>query len=131
MSRRRPSTTRTDTLFPTTALFRSALPRGRARSLVVKAGNSNAFTGKRGRAAVEAITARVAKALGCQPADVFVASTGGIGVPLPIDKAEAGIDSVLCSERATWEEAAATIMTTDTFPKAAARSAVKIGRAHV
>src|SRR3546814_1523611 len=38
--------------------------------------------------------------------------------------AEAGIDSVLCSERATWEEAAATIMTTDTFPKAAARSAV-------
>ena len=107
---------------------RTALPLGRARALVVNAGNSNAFTGNRGRAAVEAITARVAKALGCQPSDVFVASTGVIGVPLPIDKAEAGIDSVLCSERATWEEAAATIMTTDTFPKAAVRSAVIGGR---
>ena len=103
---------------------RTALPLGRARALVVNAGNSNAFTGNRGRAAVEAITARVAKALGCQPSDVFVASTGVIGVPLPIDKAEAGIDSVLCSERATWEEAADTIITTNTFSKAAARSAV-------
>src|SRR3546814_5823178 len=42
---------------------RTALPLGRARALVVNAGNSNAFTGNRGRAAVEAITARVAKAL--------------------------------------------------------------------
>jgi glutamate N-acetyltransferase/amino-acid N-acetyltransferase len=107
---------------------RSALALGRARALVVNAGNSNAFTGNRGRAAVEAITARVAGALGCQPSDVFVASTGVIGVPLPIDKAEAGIDSVMIAERATWQEAAATIMTTDTFPKAAMRSAVVDGK---
>src|ERR1700754_2063034 len=44
---------------------RAALPLGRARALVVNAGNSNAFTGNRGRAAVEAIAARVATALGC------------------------------------------------------------------
>ncbi|MES2497793.1 MAG: bifunctional glutamate N-acetyltransferase/amino-acid acetyltransferase ArgJ [Pseudomonadota bacterium] len=103
---------------------RAALPLGRARALVVNAGNSNAFTGNRGRAAVEAITARVAGAVGCQPSDVFVASTGVIGVPLPIDKAEAGIDSVLQAPAASWEEAAATIMTTDTFAKAARASAM-------
>jgi glutamate N-acetyltransferase/amino-acid N-acetyltransferase len=98
---------------------RNALPLGRARALVVNAGNSNAFTGNRGRAAVEAIAARVANALDCQPSDIFVASTGVIGVPLPIDKAEAGIDAVLIAERANWEDAAATISTTDTFPKGA------------
>ena len=80
---------------------RAALPLGRARALVVNAGNSNAFTGSRGRAAVEAITARVAGRIGCQPSDVFVASTGVIGVPLPIDKAEAGIDAVLSAPAAS------------------------------
>ncbi|PTQ07407.1 bifunctional ornithine acetyltransferase/N-acetylglutamate synthase [Sphingomonas oleivorans] len=107
---------------------RAALPLGRARALVVNAGNSNAFTGHRGRAAVEAIAAKVAGSIGCQPSDVFVASTGVIGVPLPIDKAEAGIDAVLAAPQASWEDAAATIMTTDTFPKAAAASAIVDGR---
>ena len=121
-------TTRSKCPSPEVDWCRQALPLGRARALVVNAGNSNAFTGNRGRAAVEAITARVANAIGCQPSDVFVASTGVIGVPLPVDKAEAGIDSVLIAESATWEEAAHTIMTTDTFPKGAARQAVVDGR---
>ncbi len=103
---------------------RAALPLGRARALVVNAGNSNAFTGSRGRAAVEAIAARVAGNLGCAPSDVFVASTGVIGVPLPIDKAEAGIDSVLAAPEASWEDAANTIRTTDTFAKGAVTRAV-------
>jgi len=107
---------------------RAALPLGRARALVVNAGNSNAFTGHRGRAAVEAIAARVAGALGCAPSDIFVASTGVIGVPLPIDKAEAGLDAVLAAPAASWEEAARTIMTTDTFAKAAVTHAVVGGR---
>jgi glutamate N-acetyltransferase/amino-acid N-acetyltransferase len=101
---------------------------GRARALVVNAGNSNAFTGHRGRAAVEAIAAKVAGAVGCQPSDVYVASTGVIGVPLPIDKAEAGLEAVLTAPEAGWEEAAATIMTTDTFAKAAVTCAVIDGR---
>src|SRR5579875_1887701 len=79
---------------------RRALVLGRARALVVNAGNANAFTGGRGRAAVEAIAARVASRLGCQPSDVFVASTGVIGVPLPIDKAEAGLDAALGAQPA-------------------------------
>jgi glutamate N-acetyltransferase/amino-acid N-acetyltransferase len=51
-----------------------------------------------------------------------------IGVPLPIDKAEAGIDAVLTAPEASWEAAAATIMTTDTFAKAATASAMIGGR---
>jgi glutamate N-acetyltransferase/amino-acid N-acetyltransferase len=103
---------------------RDALPLGQARALVVNAGNSNAFTGHRGRAAVEAIAARVANHLHCQPSDIFISSTGVIGVPLPIDKAEAGLDAAFSAAPCGWEDAAATIMTTDTFPKAAFAQAV-------
>jgi len=103
---------------------RAALTLGKARALVVNAGNSNAFTGHRGRAAVEAIAARAAQHIGCEPSDIFVASTGVIGVPLPIDRAEAGLDAAFTAEPCGWEAAAATIMTTDTFAKAAVTRAV-------
>ncbi len=107
---------------------RAALPGGRARALVVNAGNSNAFTGARGRAAVEAIVARVSAALGCGPDEVFVSSTGVIGVPLPIDKAKAGLAAALAAAPAGWEAAARAIGTTDTFPKGAVARAVVDGR---
>ncbi len=107
---------------------RAALTLGSARALVVNAGNANAFTGSWGRAAVEAISARVAGALGCQPSDIFVASTGVIGVPLPIDKAEAGLDAALAAAPCTWEDAANTIGTTDTFAKGAVTTAIVDGR---
>lgn len=107
---------------------RAALTLGSARALVVNAGNANAFTGNRGRAAVEAISARVAAALHCQPSDIFVASTGVIGVPLPIDKAEAGLDAALAAAPCRWEEAATTIGTTDTFAKGAVTTAIVDGR---
>lgn len=103
---------------------RKALVLGQARALVVNAGNSNAFTGGRGRLAVEAIAARTAGHLGCQPSDVFVASTGVIGVPLPIDKAEAGLDAAFSAAPSDWRAATETIGTTDTFPKAAVTRAV-------
>ena len=107
---------------------RKALTLGEARALVVNAGNSNAFTGNRGRAAVEAIAARVAGRVGCRPSDVFVASTGVIGVPLPIDKAEAGLDAAFEAEPCGWRAATETIGTTDTFPKAASTTAIVDGR---
>ena len=97
---------------------------GRARALVVNAGNANAFTGYRGREAVEQIMAQVAQHLGCEPSDVFVSSTGVIGVPLPKDKAHAGVAAVLDAPPCSWEEAAATIGTTDTFAKGALATAV-------
>jgi glutamate N-acetyltransferase / amino-acid N-acetyltransferase len=101
---------------------------GRARALVVNAGNANAFTGYRGREAVEQIMAQVAQHLGCEPSDVFVSSTGVIGVPLPKDKARAGVASALEAPECSWEDAAATIGTTDTFPKGALATAVVAGR---
>jgi glutamate N-acetyltransferase/amino-acid N-acetyltransferase len=107
---------------------REALVLGRARALVVNAGNSNAFTGNRGRAAVEAIAARTAAHLGCEPSDVFISSTGVIGVPLPIDKAEAGLDAAFTAAPCRWEDAAATIMTTDTFAKGSIATAIVGGR---
>ena len=107
---------------------RAALTLGHARALVVNAGNANAFTGGRGRAAVEAIAAHAAQHLGCQPSDVFVASTGVIGVPLPIDKAEAGLDAAFTTAPCDWRAAAETIGTTDTYPKGASTAAMVDGR---
>jgi glutamate N-acetyltransferase / amino-acid N-acetyltransferase len=107
---------------------RRALVLGRARAVVVNAGNANAFTGGRGQAAVEAIAAGVARHLDCQPSDVFVASTGVIGVPLPIDRAEAGLAAAFAAEPCGWRAATEAIGTTDTFPKAATATAMVDGR---
>ena len=109
-------------------LGREGVALGKARALVVNAGNSNAFTGYRGREAVEQIMAQVAGHLGCAPDEVFVSSTGVIGVPLPKDKARAGVSAALTAAPCTWEEAARTIGTTDTFPKGAMAQAVVDGR---
>jgi glutamate N-acetyltransferase/amino-acid N-acetyltransferase len=105
-------------------LGRAAVKHGRARALVVNAGNSNAFTGYRGREAVEAIMGQVAAHLGCAPGEVFVSSTGVIGVPLPKDKARAGLDAALVAAPCGWEDAANAIGTTDTFAKGAGASAM-------
>ncbi|ARU15340.1 bifunctional glutamate N-acetyltransferase/amino-acid acetyltransferase ArgJ [Croceicoccus marinus] len=105
-------------------LGRDQVTLGRARALVVNAGNSNAFTGYRGREAVETIMAEVAAHLDCEPSDVFVSSTGVIGVPLPQDKAREGLARVFAAEPCSWQQAAETIGTTDTFTKGAHASAM-------
>jgi glutamate N-acetyltransferase/amino-acid N-acetyltransferase len=102
---------------------RQRLPGGRARALVVNSGNANAFTGMKGRQAVEASAAAAAAAVGCDAAEVFLASTGVIGEPL--DPAPfARHLSRLASEASPGRflDAARAIMTTDTFPKVATRS---------
>jgi glutamate N-acetyltransferase/amino-acid N-acetyltransferase len=109
-------------------LGREAVKQGRARALVVNAGNSNAFTGYRGREAVEQIMEQVADHLDCTMDEVFVSSTGVIGVPLPKDKARAGIEAALRAEPCGWEEAANTIGTTDTFAKGAWAQAIVDGK---
>ncbi|MBF0248633.1 MAG: bifunctional glutamate N-acetyltransferase/amino-acid acetyltransferase ArgJ [Alphaproteobacteria bacterium] len=103
---------------------RKHLAGGRARALVVNSGNSNAFTGRRGEASVDAILKAVAEAVGCSEGEVFSASTGVIGEPLPhgrIIDVMAGLKSGLGA--ASWEDAARAIMTTDTFPKGATATA--------
>jgi len=105
-------------------LGRESVATGTARAIIVNAGNSNAFTGYRGREAVEQIMAQVADHLGCEPKQVLVSSTGVIGVPLPKDKARAGVESVLTAQPCGWEDATNTIGTTDTFAKGAHASAM-------
>ncbi|MEQ5786868.1 bifunctional glutamate N-acetyltransferase/amino-acid acetyltransferase ArgJ [Erythrobacter sp. NFXS35] len=105
-------------------LGREAVKQGRARALIVNAGNSNAFTGYRGREAVEQIMDQVAVHLGCARDEVFVSSTGVIGVPLPKDKARAGVEAALHAQPCGWEDAVHAIGTTDTFAKGAGASAM-------
>ena len=105
-------------------LGREQVKSGTARALIVNAGNSNAFTGYRGREAVEQIMEQVGTALGCEASAVFVSSTGVIGVPLPKDKARAGVEGALAAGPCGWEDAANAIATTDTFAKGAHTSAM-------
>jgi len=105
-------------------LGRAHIAQGQARALIVNAGNSNAFTGYRGREAVEQIMDQVAAHIGAPREQVFVCSTGVIGVPLPKDKARAGVAAVLLAPPCSWQEAANTIGTTDTFAKGVHASAI-------
>ena len=105
-------------------LGRDQVKSGSARAIIVNAGNANAFTGFRGREAVEQIMQQVASGIGCEPSEVLVSSTGVIGVPLPKDRAQDGVERVLTADPCSWEEAAQAITTTDTFPKGACSSAM-------
>lgn len=103
---------------------RAALKGGKARAVVVNAGNANVFTGKAGHNACAATASAAAELFGCQAKQVFVASTGVIGEVLPHDKLIAALPALHASLREdAWEDAARGIMTTDTFPKAATRIA--------
>jgi glutamate N-acetyltransferase / amino-acid N-acetyltransferase len=104
---------------------RKHLKKGAARALVVNSGNANAFTGKKGSEAVEITVAHAVEAVGCKPHEVFVASTGVIGEPLDAAKFAHLLGGL--AKRAVpdaFEKAARTIMTTDTFPKLATRTAL-------
>ena len=103
---------------------RAHLPHGMARALVVNSGNSNAFTGKRGRETVGLTVEAMAQAIGCLTADVYVASTGVIGEPLDASKITTRLgELVMAASPEACENAARAIMTTDTYPKVATRSA--------
>ena len=103
---------------------RDGLVGGRARAVVVNAGNANVFTGRAGAEAVEATARAAARLVGCGPHEVFVASTGVIGELLPHEKLIAALPDLHASLTPdAWEAAARGIMTTDTFPKATTRTA--------
>ena len=97
---------------------RANLPGGVARGLVFNSGNANAFTGAKGKQSVAMTADYAAKALGCSPSEVFLASTGVIGEPLSADKFAGVLDQAATRMAETpWIEPAKAIMTTDTFPK--------------
>lgn len=91
---------------------------GTARAVAVNSGCANAATGEIGREAARAQARIVADAVGCEAREVLVASTGVIGVHLPLSAFEQGIPAAL--EQASSQggaHAARAIMTTDTHPK--------------
>jgi len=95
-----------------------ARTQGRARAVVVNSGCANACTGEDGMANARRMAADVAAGLGCLPQEVLVASTGVIGVALPIDKVSAGIGAAVSAlARGRGSDTALAIMTTDPFPK--------------
>jgi len=110
---------------------REALKGGKARALVVNSGNANAFTGSVGLASVERVTEACAKIIACPPSAIYTASTGVIGERLPDEKITQALGFLAekLSEN-VWSDAARAIMTTDTYPKMATRTA-EIAGTHV
>ncbi len=110
---------------------RAALAGGSARGLVVNAGNANVFTGQAGVRATSETAAAASGLIGCLASEIFLASTGVIGEALPHDRIVAALPALHDSlSENGWAEAARGIMTTDTFPKGAVRTA-RIGSAEV
>ncbi|MET1047091.1 MAG: bifunctional glutamate N-acetyltransferase/amino-acid acetyltransferase ArgJ [Hyphomicrobium sp.] len=104
---------------------RKHLKKGEARALVVNSGNANAFTGKKGTEAVDVTVAHAVDAVGCKPHEVFVASTGVIGEPLDAEKFAHLLGGLAKqAEPDAFETAARAILTTDTYPKLATRTAL-------
>ncbi|MDR2211726.1 MAG: bifunctional glutamate N-acetyltransferase/amino-acid acetyltransferase ArgJ [Spirochaetaceae bacterium] len=93
---------------------------GRIRALMANSGNANACTGEAGLAAARRMAALGAEKLALRPEECAVASTGVIGVPLPVDRIEAAMDELAASLRSDGTGALAAleaIMTTDTRKK--------------
>jgi glutamate N-acetyltransferase/amino-acid N-acetyltransferase len=99
-------------------LSREHLAAGRARAIVVNAGCANAGTGEAGLADARETAEIVGHTVGCPIEQVFVASTGVIGVRLPMEKVRAGIaEAGRRISRHGGADAARAILTTDTKPK--------------
>ena len=106
-------------------LTRQRLEKGRAVAVVVNSGCANAFTGEHGMVDAAEVASLVAEGIGIDPEDVLVASTGTIGVPLPMKRIRPAVELIIMS-RDGGHDLAKAMMTTDTLPKDTAVS-VKIG----
>jgi glutamate N-acetyltransferase/amino-acid N-acetyltransferase len=100
-----------------------ALADGRLRAVILNSGGANACTGVPGRADAAAMAVTTARQVGCEPEDVAVASTGLIGVRLPMDRVLPGIEAAAADlAHDGGPLAARAIMTTDSVPKESVRS---------
>jgi glutamate N-acetyltransferase/amino-acid N-acetyltransferase len=97
------------------------LKRGRAVAVVVNSGYANASTGEAGLNDAREMAAVTARAVGVDPEDVLVASTGIIGRRLPMEKIKEGLAHISLSDGGGHDLARA-MMTTDTVPKETAVS---------
>jgi len=94
----------------------------RTLAIVVNSGCANACTGEQGFADATEMADLAAESIGISPEDVLVASTGVIGLPLPMKLIKAGIEQIVLS-REGGHELARAMMTTDTLPKETAVAA--------
>ena len=97
-------------------LCQECLKKGRALTVVVNSGCANASTGKQGLADAAEMASLTAKAIGVDPEEVLVASTGVIGQRLPMERIREGLNHISLSDNGGHELARA-MMTTDTVPK--------------
>ncbi|MBV9948959.1 MAG: bifunctional glutamate N-acetyltransferase/amino-acid acetyltransferase ArgJ [Myxococcales bacterium] len=104
----------------------SRLPAESVRAIVANSGNANALVGPEGERDVREVCAATARALGVDPASVLAASTGVIGVRLPVQKIVTATPALVAARGSAIELAAEAVMTTDTRPKLVSR-AVRIG----
>lgn len=93
---------------------------GALRAIVVNSGNANACTGAQGERDAVAMATAAAERVGCGAEEIAVASTGVIGVALPMERMAPAIGAVVPTV-AGWDDASRAIMTTDTRPKVAER----------
>ncbi len=104
---------------------------GIARAIVVNSGNANACTGVKGMADAVETASLIACGLGVREEEVLVASTGVIGLPLPMDRLKSAIPGLVAAAgEASLADVATAIMTTDTFPKLESRQGVAGGVAY-
>ncbi|MDP9340010.1 MAG: bifunctional glutamate N-acetyltransferase/amino-acid acetyltransferase ArgJ [Acidobacteriota bacterium] len=99
--------------------------KGHMRGVVVNAGNANCATGPAGYAAAERTIVEAARRLGCRPEELFVCSTGVIGVTLPLEKILRALPVIARHRRPSarsFAELSLAICTTDTRPKTASSS---------
>ena len=99
---------------------RTHLGNGHLRAIVVNSGNANACTGPQGERDAIAMATAAGQLLQIDPNDVAVASTGVIGVPMPMDRVAPAVGRIALAAEG-WDDASRAIMTTDTRPKIAQR----------
>ncbi len=111
--------TRSDTAAAPVQWCRDRIISGTARAILTNAGNANAFTGQHGQNSVSQTATALGAVLDCAAEDILLASTGVIGEPLDTTILTPYFPQLAANDTASWEQAAAAILTTDTFAKGA------------
>ena len=111
--------TRSDTAAAPVQWCRDRIISGTARAILTNAGNANAFTGQHGQNSVLQTATALGALLNCAAEDILLASTGVIGEPLDTTILTPYFPQLAANDTASWEQAAAAILTTDTFAKGA------------
>lgn len=104
------------------------LKKGKAKAIIVNAGNANTFTGDAGAKAMHKLVNFISQKFDILSSKIFVASTGVIGEPFPFKKIINAVSKFDKAKKSNWLNAAKAIMTTDTFPKVSEASAMIDGK---